>query len=366
MIDIERWYNRCLIQLKVDIDSERADIIRGALSLFAENPSWLAFVIADSEWMVKKRLLGGLDRAIKAGRALNAPVCSATQLVEDIQAELLHNKGKDPVLPVEIRYGQRLTPNTLEFLCFLGYGVICEDQALLWGEANGERQLETVDANSEDVVEGSEVNSEDEDARQYIEADFNDGEQYLQTDFEDLSKYTKAKAKAKAKANGTLQYIESDFEYTCQEIERGDFAEVNSLEMLALSYTNVRPSEIKESIGDWIDKLIAGELLAEPMNDGYKALYIEIIRGLVHDSTISANQLYKIIAKRLLDADEAGSNDGNLSAHDGVEVLSVPTLAIVRYKADGRWLYVKLKAFSNWVSILRKLVPVDNTIRSAE
>ena len=354
MIDIERWYDRCLIQLKVDVGEKRAHEIRGALCLFAENPSWLAYAIADSGWRDQCNWLDGLYRSVKADRSLNKPLSSASQLIEDIQVEVLQDEGNGPVLPVVIRYGQRLTPNTLKFLHFLGYGAIFDDQALQWGEVSSAGQLETVDAINEDVVDGSKISREV--AWQYNEADFDDGMPYLQTDLSDLLKY----AETETETSGSLQYVESDFEYTCQQIERGDLEGIKSMGMLALSYTNLKTTEVKVSISDWVDKLIAGELLAKPMNDGYKALYIEIIRGLTPDGKISNKQLYRIIAQRLLDADKAGSNDGNLSASDGVKATNVPTLAIVRYLTDGREAYVQLKTFSNWVSVLRKLVPAVN------
>ena len=370
MIDIERWYNRCLIQLEVDIDSGRADIIRCALSLFAENPSWLAFAIADSKWREQKMLLIGAYRAIKVGRSLNVPVSSATQVIENIQADLLHNEVEANVLAINICYGQRLTLNTLEFLCFIGFGAISDDQVLLWSVNSNEEQLRIVDPISEDIVADSIIGSQD--TFRYGEANLDDGLEYLKMCKADFLKYTEAKSKAEAKAKaeakeiGKMQYVASDFEDTCQKIERGDFNEMNSLEMLALFSTNTRLSEVKVSIGDWINKLIAGKLLGEPMNDGYKALYIEILKGLSPNSKIPAKQLYKIIAQRLLAADEAGSNDANLSARDGVEALNVPTLAIVIYRTDGHGSYVTLKTFSNNVSALRKLVPAPNAIKSVE
>ena len=293
MIDIERWYRRCLLQLEINKEGERADAIRNALCLFVEHPSWLAFAIVDSGWREHKIVLDGLYSVLKTGGSINAPVSSETQLVAEIQVALIQNENT-----ASIRYGQRLTVNTLDFLSFLGFRAL-PNKALRYTAADNEDRL-----------------------------------QYTEADFEDIS----------------------------HKIERGDFEDVESIEQLARSYTMVSSSKVKISTAEWIDKLVAGELVAEPINEGSKALHCEIIMGLVQDNNISADALYNSIAHRLLTADEAGRNNGNLSARNNVNSYHVPVLAIIKYKVDGSETYVKSKTFANWVAKLKNFVPVVSLI----
>ena len=295
MIDIERWYRRCLLQLEINKDGERADAIRNTLCLFAEHPSWLAFAIVDSGWREHKIVLDGLYSVLKTGGSINAPLSSNTQLVAEIQAALIQNENTAPALPISIRYGQRLTVNTLDFLSFLGF-IASPEEAL----------------------------------------------QYTADDKEDQ-----------------LQYTEAAFEDISQKIERGDFVDVESIGQLTRSYSVASSSKVKSSISEWIDKIVAGELIAKPINEGSKALSCEIIAGLVQDNNISANALYTSIAHRLLIADEAGHNDENLSVQSNVNKSNIPKLAIIKYKVDGSATHVTSTAFANAVSKLRNCIPVE-------
>jgi hypothetical protein len=298
IIDIERWYRRCLLQLEINKEGERADTIRNALCLFAEHPSWLAFAIVDSGWREHKIVLDGLYSVLKIGGSINAPVSSNTQLVAEIQAALMQNENTAPVFPISIRYGQRLTVNTLDFLSFLGF-IASPVEALQYTPADNEDQL-----------------------------------QYTEADFEDIS----------------------------HKVERGDFEDVESIEQLARSYSVASFNKVKSSTAEWIDKLVAGDLIAKPINEGSKALCCEIIAGLVLDNNISADALYNRIAHRLIIADGAGHNDGNLSARKNLESSKIPSLVIIKYKVDGSETYVKSKTFANWVSQLRNCIPVASLI----
>jgi hypothetical protein len=159
-----------------------------------------------------------------------------------------------------------------------------------------------------------------------------------------------------------LQYTEADFEDISHKVERGDFEDVESIEQLARSYSVASFNKVKSSTAEWIDKLVAGELIAKPINEGSKALCCEIIAGLVLDNNISADALYNRIAHRLIIADGAGHNDGNLSARKNLESSKIPSLVIIKYKVDGSETYVKSKTFANWVSQLRNCIPVASLI----
>ena len=116
MIDIERWYRRCLEQLGCELSGDRADQIKDGLHLFVDEPDWLQYVLQESGWFEQKAMVAALSKMGSADISLT--IDNPEWVSENLFLGRTGSKKKDAILFV---YGERLSEDARQFLEFLGW-----------------------------------------------------------------------------------------------------------------------------------------------------------------------------------------------------------------------------------------------------
>jgi len=139
MIDIERWYRRCLERLDCELIGDRADQIKNALYLFVEEPDWLQYVLQESGWFEQKAMVAALSKMGNADISLtiNNPVWVSENLFLDRTG----SANKDVILFV---YGEQLSEDACQFLEFLGWSDRAEVSDVQFGLTAFESTLFTI------------------------------------------------------------------------------------------------------------------------------------------------------------------------------------------------------------------------------
>ena len=116
MIDIERWYRRCLLQLDWGLSSEQSEEIKDGINLFAEDPDWLQYVLQESGWFEHVAMVSVFRKMDNIEIIINikTPVNAADKLFLDFVEYI----GAEEVV---FDYGARLSTQACDFLVFLGW-----------------------------------------------------------------------------------------------------------------------------------------------------------------------------------------------------------------------------------------------------
>lgn len=124
IIDLARWYTRCLRQLGIDekSDSEVREEVEHAICLFVENPRWLKHVMLHSGWVEVK----GHEASLES-QAQDKTTNSVNQSIE----EFINNAGDGySPSPKLISYGEPLPIWFLDFFDFISTDA---GRVIFWG-----------------------------------------------------------------------------------------------------------------------------------------------------------------------------------------------------------------------------------------
>ena len=116
MIDIERWYRRCLEQLGCELSGDRADQIKDGLHLFVDEPDWLQYVLQESGWFEQKAMVAALDKMGSVDISLT--INNQEWVTENL---FLDSTGCANTDTMSFLYGERLSEDACQFLQFLGW-----------------------------------------------------------------------------------------------------------------------------------------------------------------------------------------------------------------------------------------------------
>jgi len=116
MIDIERWYRRCLEQLDCELSGDRADQIKDGLHLFVDEPDWLQYVLQKSGWFEQKAMVAALSKMGSADISLT--INNPEWVTKNLFLDYTGSANTDAISFV---YGERLSEDACQFLQFLGW-----------------------------------------------------------------------------------------------------------------------------------------------------------------------------------------------------------------------------------------------------
>ena len=128
MIDIERWYRRCLLQLDWDLSAGQADVIKDGINLFAEDRDWLQYVVQESGWFEHLAMVSVFRKMDNADILFKiyTPVSAAEKLFLDF----VEYAGSEEIV---FDYGVRLSPQACDFLVFLGWNDRVGSEKIAYG-----------------------------------------------------------------------------------------------------------------------------------------------------------------------------------------------------------------------------------------
>ena len=136
MIDIERWYRRCLEQLGCELNGDRADQIKDGLYLFVDKPDWLQYVLQESGWLEQKAMVAALSKMGSADVSLT--INNPEWVTENL---FLATIGCANTNAISFVYGERLSEESCQFLQFLGWNDCSEALDVEFGSTGFESAL---------------------------------------------------------------------------------------------------------------------------------------------------------------------------------------------------------------------------------
>jgi len=116
MVDIERWYRRCLEQLGCELSGDHANQIKDGLHLFVDEPDWLQYVLQKSGWFEHKAMVVALSKV--GNDDISLTINNPEWVTEYL---FLDSPGSVNTDAISFVYGERLSEDACQFLQFLGW-----------------------------------------------------------------------------------------------------------------------------------------------------------------------------------------------------------------------------------------------------
>ena len=298
MIDIERWYRRCLRQLDWDLNADQVEDIKDGINLFAEDPDWLQYVVQESGWFEHVAMTSAFRKMDNADIIwkINTHLSAAEKL---FLAFVEYIGGEEVVFD----YGVRLSPQVCDFLVFLGWNKRLGSKRIAYG-------LEAFESTWRSIEQGGVVGV-DKMADLLIDAVANgvsEGSKEANLDFDDDD------------VNGK---VESPAEGECgsQNVEQ-------------------------------VQSMITPHLLRKSKNSAYLALKAYICIQIRASKNIGNLELYNKVADAIEISCKTGLFDGELRVHVQNESIDKPRPKLIeRYTKRGslEWVNVTPSAFEGQV-----------------
>ena len=298
MIDIERWYRRCLRQLDWDLNADQVEDIKDGINLFVEDPDWLQYVVQESGWFEHVAMTSAFRKMDNADIIwkINTHLSAAEKL---FLAFVEYIGGEEVVFD----YGVRLSPQVCDFLVFLGWNKRLGSKRIAYG-------LEAFESTWRSIEQGGVVGV-DKMADLLIDAVANgvsEGSKEANLDFDDDD------------VNGK---VESPAEGECgsQNVEQ-------------------------------VQSMITPHLLRKSKNSAYLALKVYICIQIRASKNIGNLELYNKVADAIEISCKTGLFDGELRVHVQNESIDKPRPKLIeRYTKRGslEWVNVTPSAFEGQV-----------------
>ena len=298
MIDIERWYRRCLRQLDWDLNADQVEDIKDGINLFVEDPDWLQYVVQESGWFEHVAMTSAFRKMDNADIIwkINTHLSAAEKL---FLAFVEYIGGEEVVFD----YGVRLSPQVCDFLVFLGWNKRLGSKRIAYG-------LEAFESTWRSIEQGGVVGV-DKMADLLIDAVANgvsEGSKEANLDFDDDD------------VNGK---VESPAEGECgsQNVEQ-------------------------------VQSMITPHLLRKSKNSAYLALKAYICIQIRASKNIGNLELYNKVADAIEISCKTGLFDGELRVHVQNESIDKPRPKLIeRYTKRGslEWVNVTPSAFEGQV-----------------